>query len=89
MSELVEEILAKRRDRAIAIVLSCKERDCDQHLPPEARAKLRKVILDQMNDVVDVAMDLIHAVECKHDPIINELWLEKISEIHDAVVQVV
>lgn len=82
MSQVVEDILAKRRDRAIAIVLSVKERECDQYLPPEARSKLRKVVLDQLNDVVELAMDLVSSVEADQ---VNELWFEKLEEIHAAV----
>lgn len=84
MQQLLGDILAKRRDRAIAIVLGVKERECDKHLPPEARQKLRKVVLDQFNDVHDLAMDLVRSLD-NGDVVVNELFLERLDAIYDVV----
>ncbi len=78
------ELLAKRRDRVIAIVLGVKERECDQHLPPEVQAKLRKVVLDQMNEFCELALDLLRSES--GSGIVNEHFLEKLDAIHAAVV---
>lgn len=75
-------LLKRRRDRAIATVLSFKEREVDIHLPPEVAQKLRKEILDQINDVCDLALDLLSP----EDVIWNELFMQRLDEIHDAVV---
>ena len=71
-----KEFLGKRRDRAIATILSFKERECDHYLPEDISYDLRKVILDQMNDLVDLAYDLIN-----DDIIINDAFLDKLDEI--------
>ena len=71
-----KEFLGKRRDRAIATILSFKERECDEYLPDHVSYELRKVILDQMNDVIDLAYDLIN-----DDIVINEAFLDKLDEI--------
>ena len=52
--------LGKRRDRALAIILSYKE----QHVDPELDDSVAiivtgKLILDQINEVTDLAFDLI------------------------------
>lgn len=73
-----KEFLAKRRDRAIAIILSYKERECDGFLPDYISRELRKVILDQVNDICDLAFDLID-----DDIVINEEFLNKLDEILD------
>lgn len=86
MQQVLVDILAKRRDRAIAIVLGVKERECDKFLPQPAQTKLRKVVLDQMNDLHEIALDLIRSLDSNSEAVINELWLQKIDEIHDAVV---
>ena len=80
------ELLAKRRDRAIAIILGVKEREVDQYLPPQVRAKLRKVILDQLNDLYQMALDVTATLE-EGDVVVNELWLEKIDAIYSHVVE--
>lgn len=79
----MDELLARRRDRAIAIILSFKERECDRHLPPEVSAKLRKIILDQLNDFHDLCADALSSDE---RVVWNELFLQKIDEMHDVLV---
>lgn len=85
MQQVLTDILAKRRDRAIAIVLGVKERECDRHLPAEASHKLRKVVLDQFNELHDLAIDLIKSLDT-NGIVLNEIYLQKLDEIHDAVM---
>lgn len=84
MQQLLGDILAKRRDRAIAIVLGVKERECDRHLPPEARTKMRKVVLDQFNDFHDLSMDLIRSLD-NGDVVFNEIYIEKLDQIYNTL----
>lgn len=86
MQDALSDLLKRRRDRAIAIILSIKERECDPHLPREARAKLRKVVLDQFNEFYDVTMDIMQSLDPDDRVVLNELWLRKLDEIHKAVV---
>jgi hypothetical protein len=78
------DLLDKRCRRAIAVVLSLKESEVDKYLPPEVQQRLRKVILDQFNDLSALATDLLDSLE--RDSVVNELWLERIEQIHAAVV---
>lgn len=71
-----KDFLGKRRDRAIAIILSYKERECDYYLPDNVSRELRKVVLDQINDICDLAMDLMN-----DDIDFNEEFLNKLDEI--------
>lgn len=73
-----KEFLGKRRDRAIAIILSYKEKECDYYLPDYISKQLREVIMDQINDICDLAFDLIN-----DDIIINEEFLDRLDEILD------
>lgn len=70
------EFLKRRRDRAIAIILSYKERECDHYLPDAKSTQLRKVILDQFNDVCDFALDLMN-----DDIDFNDEFLDRLDEI--------
>lgn len=83
--QILGDILAKRRDRSIAIILGVKERECDRHLPPEARTKLRKVVLDQLNDFHDLCADLIRSLDAGGDVVVNEVYVEKLDAIHDTL----
>lgn len=80
------DLLSRRKDRALAIILRFKELDCDEHLPTQTRNALRKIILDQMNNYHDLAVDLIESAS-SDEFVVNELWLQKIDEIHSVVVQ--
>lgn len=86
MQQLLGDILAKRRDRAIAIVLGVKERECDAHLPPEASRKLRKVVLDQLNDFHDLCVDVMRSLDTG-DIHLNEVYMQKLDSIHDLVYE--
>jgi hypothetical protein len=85
-----DEILKKRRDRAIAIILGVKEREADPLLREvtggaAASKALRKVILDQFNDFCDLALDVTSSGEASNFEFNPEVWGRKISEIHSAV----
>lgn len=68
--------LERRKNKAIAIILSLKERECDQYLPTEASEALRKVILDQLNDLAELAESLLDS-----STILNEEYVKKIDRI--------
>lgn len=73
--------LGKRRDRAIATLLGFKERECDEYLPPHIQQALRKEILDQVNELCDVAFDLMSA------PGLNQVYLDRIDEMYEKLIQ--
>ena len=84
--QLLTDILAKRRDRAIAIVLGFRERECDQYLPAAVSHKLRKVVLDQLNDYHDLCADLIRSLDTD-EVVLNELFVDKLDAIHESLGQ--
>ena len=90
MNDGIKEILAKRRDRACAILLGFKERECDEYLPEHVSAALRKQILDQLNDFYDVSIDLLRSVD-SNGVVMNEEFLarmfNKIDEIHEILLE--
>ena len=70
--------LGKRRDRAIAIILGFKEDECDYYLPEDVSRELRAVILDNINDVCDLAFDLM-----SDNVDINQLYLDILDKLED------
>lgn len=85
MQTAIEEVLRKRRDRAIAIILGTKERECDAHLPAMASTKLRKVVLDQLNDFYDMCRDVMDSLDTG-EVTLNDEYLAKLDEVHAAVM---
>lgn len=82
-SQLLNDMLFKRKNRAIAIVLGVKERECDPLLNDIASAKLRKVVLDQFNDFHDFCLDLLRSLDSSSDVVINEVYLETLDKVHE------
>jgi hypothetical protein len=80
------ERLQRQRDRCIAIVLSLKERDVDAYLPAPVSAKLRKVILDQLNEFHEAACDIIASAEGRAVP--NTLYDDKLDQLFDDVTAI-
>lgn len=69
-------IIAKRRDRCLATILSFKEEALDDFLPEEVSDNFRKLVLDSVNDVCNLAIDLL-----EESTIVNEVFLERIEDI--------
>lgn len=84
MQAALEQLLRKRRDRSIAIILGFKEREVDRHLPPPVQAKLRKVVLDQFNEFFELIHDVAGSLD-NGEVVLNEEYLGKIDEMHDAI----
>lgn len=79
-----EDILKKRRDRTIAIVLGVKEREVDpllNHVPGGDRAShaMRKVILDQVNDFYDMALDVASSSGADKFEFNPDVWSKRIE----------
>lgn len=70
------ELIGKRRDRAIAIILGFKEDNCDEYLPDDIKERLRKVILDQINDVCNFSIDV-----AEEKTVINEEFLKRLVSL--------
>ena len=85
MQDVLTDFLQKRKNRCIGIILSVKERECDSELSALQSQKLRKVILDQLNDFYDTCVDVMGSLDTG-EVVLNGQYLEKLSEIYDAVV---
>lgn len=87
MPDVLAEVVARRRDRAIAAILGLKEREVDQYLPPEVSKRLRKAVLDQLNDFAGLVTDVLEPLTAPGSAVIlNDHWLVKLDEVHQAVV---
>jgi len=83
MQEPIRKLLTKRKNRAIAIILSTKEELCDEFLPDDASLALRKVVLDQLNEFYDMCLDVIGQDDDGFS--VNEIWIERLEQIYDYV----
>jgi hypothetical protein len=87
MQTALKDLLEKRRNRVIASILSVKERECDPQLTEASSHKLRKVVLDQVNEWHSLVLDILGSLDTG-DVVLNEDYMHKIDELHDAIVGV-
>jgi len=76
MSAAKSQLIARKRDRAIATLLSFKEDEVDPFIDNDVSDELRKLVLDLFNDVANIAIDLVD-----ESSVINEIFLDRIEEI--------
>lgn len=84
MQEELQELMRRRRDRVISIILNFKEKECDPHLPRDVQIKLRKVVLDQINDLFDFYSDIMKS-GVDDNVVMNEHYLNKLDEIYELI----
>lgn len=75
--ERYEKIIGRQRDRSIASILDFKEKICDEFLPDDVRKNLRKHVLDNINDLANLALDLLDTS--------NDIYFSKLDDIHQWV----
>jgi hypothetical protein len=84
----IRALIEKRRGRAIKAILRVKEARADPHLPPPVADELRRVVLEELNDLTEVVLTVFASLEQRLDDgaVYNQLWLERLEALHAAVV---
>jgi len=79
MNNTAVNLVAKRGNRCSATILTFLEDQAKPRLDPGEWERMRQVILDNVNDFKDLAIDIVRS----ETDIINDRWLEQITAIHD------
>lgn len=85
--KIITDTVEDRKNKVIARLLYVKERYADPHLPDDASDRLRKTILGQLNEFSDYVLELFKTID-SDDVIINELYLNKLDEMHESVSEI-
>ena len=80
----VEDVLNRRCNKAIAIILRHKDEHLDEFLPEEVSERFRTLVLDQINDLHDLFNDLMRVTR-DEGRVLNEHYLDMIEKVHEAV----
>lgn len=78
--DLAEKVLFKRKQATCASLLSFKEDFIDEYLPHDISVKLRKEILDQINNLYESCLDVIESSDGSF-VIMNELFKERMDGV--------
>lgn len=81
----VEDVVSRRCNKAIAIILRAKDTQLDPYLPEEVSDAFRTLILDQINDLQDLFVDLLK-VSKDDSVVVNEHYLAMLEELHSTIV---
>lgn len=74
-------LVVKRSKRCMATILSFKERYCDKYLPEDVSEDLRKVILDEVNELINLVTDILD-----EDVMFNEEYFDMLEDIHNLLI---
>ena len=80
----VEDVVSRRCNKVIAIILRYKDEHLDPYLPEETANEFRTLVLDQINDLHDLFVDLLK-VSKDDSAVVNEHYLALLEEVHVAV----
>jgi hypothetical protein len=80
---MAANLIASRGNRATAVLLGWLEENVYQFLPPEVQTRTRQIVLDNINQFKDLAIDIVKS----DTAYMNELWLEKVDEMHQSIRQ--
>lgn len=81
----MRQLLKRRRDRSIYAVMSVFEETAAVDRGSDAHEAVRRVVMNQFNVFHDLVVDLMESMTGE-EPVFNEVWLDKLDEIHAAVV---
>ena len=81
------DVIDRRKDRVIAILLGMKEREVDHLVPSSTSLKLRKIILDQMNDFSDFVIDIVKSLEDGSGSVLNEHYFLRLEKKLDDLLE--
>lgn len=83
-SEEVAELIRRRANRAIKTILTEKERVADDYLDYDEAESLRRVVLNEINDLSSLASALVESV-ADESRSVNELYMSLLEEVHARV----
>ena len=76
-----EGLVIKRSKRCMATILGFKEKHGDACLPEDISENLRKVILDEVNELINLVTDILD-----EDVMFNDEYFTMLEDIHDILI---
>ena len=85
-NSMAANLVATRGNRCSAAILGWVEENLykEYDIDSQMRGRLRQQILDQVNALKDLSIDIVKS----ETAVVNEVWVEKLTEIHDELRQI-
>lgn len=78
-NDFAKNLVANRARRCSATILTWMENNIYEFLPNEKQQAVRSTVLQNVNDLSDIAIDIVKSDTGQ----INEFWVEELAEIKD------
>ena len=83
-NDFAKNLVANRARRCSATILTWMENNIYEFLPREQQESVRRTVLSNVNDLSDIAIDIVKSDTSQ----INEFWVEELAEIKDMLREV-
>lgn len=78
---MAARLIAARGNRCTASILGWMERNVKDDMPDNTWRAMRQTIMEQINGFKDLAIDVVKS----DTAYVNELWIEKLEELHNDI----
>ena len=87
MSDPLVELLDRKKNRLIRVILGTKERLYPDGVVPDDGGAFRKVVLDEINAFFEQVSDIIDTLQHDRSIVVNQLFLDKLDELREEIRQ--
>lgn len=83
-NSMAANLVATRGNRCTASIMGWMESNAYHYLPREVQVALRQNVIDNVNSFKDLAIDIVKS----DTAMINQIWVQKLDEIHKEIKKV-
>lgn len=80
-NDFAKNLVSARSRRTSATILTWMEQNVYEYLPADVQNSARSRILDSVNDLADLAIDIVKSDTGQ----INEFWVDELAELKDLI----
>lgn len=86
MEKGIKDLLDRRKNRSIAIIMAAMEESAYEYLPEDVASSIRKVTLDQINDFYNLVLDVLNSMD-NSNVALNKYYLDILEDIHSYITE--
>ena len=80
-NDFAKNLVANRSRRTVATILTWMENNVYEYLPDDVQVSARSIILSNVNDLSDLAMDIVKSDTGQ----INEYWVTELKDLKERI----
>ena len=80
-NDFAKNLVSNRSRRTVATILTWMENNVYEYLPDDVQVNARSIILSNVNDLSDLAMDIVKSDTGQ----INEYWVTELKDLKERI----